>query len=234
MKFNLLSAGSFASLLAAGAVILQQPLPSQPPTGQPPVAKGQAVLSTPASKLPADGQKSKDQIFAKCLTITNQEQVMLARYGMEKSTTEEVKELAMVLEKAHQGCIEDLKGLAAKGPTTGASINGNPAVAGGAANTIDFLQMHQELSEQCLKDSKEMLGKQTGAEFDKSFVGLQIAKHAMMHSSLTVLQRHATGELQGLIQEELATIDEHAKIATRLMEQLSSNALAKTAKNTGK
>ncbi len=90
--------------------------------------------------------------------------------------------------------------------------------------------MHQEMSDQCLKDSKEMLSKKEGADFDACFVGMQIAKHGMMHSSLTVLQRHTTGELQGFIKTNLAKNNEHMKAATSLMEQLSDKAVARTAK----
>jgi predicted outer membrane protein len=97
-------------------------------------------------------------------------------------------------------------------------------------HAVDFLQMHQEMSDQCLKDSKEMLSKKEGTDFDAYFIGMEIAKHSMMHSSLTVLQRHTTGELQGFIKASLAKNDEHLKAATSLMEKLTDKSVVRTAK----
>lgn len=155
----------------------------------------------------------------------------LAKFAKEKISNAEVKALAAMLEKSHQQSLDELKGLASKTAVTKIPVNSNSPVATSNAAAVDFLQMHQEMSEQCLKDSKETLSKKEGAEFDACFVGMQIAKHAMMHSSLTVLQRHTTGELQGLIKSGLAKNDEHLLAATSLMERLSDKAEVRTAKN---
>jgi uncharacterized coiled-coil protein SlyX len=82
-------------------------------------------------------------------------------------------------------------------------------------------QLHREIAQQCISDSKNYLNTKDGDEFDKCFVGMQIAKHAAMRTKLVVLQRHTTGELQQMISEGIQSIDSHAKSAEALMEKLS-------------
>ena len=69
-----------------------------------------------------------------------------------------------------------------------------------------------------------------GDEFDKCFVGLQVAKHAGMQSMLTVLQRHATGKLQGIIEDGLDKNAQHMEVAVNLMEQLAANDSSKSSR----
>lgn len=219
MKLNI-TILTLATLLAAGSLSAQQTLP-----GQPQVSTPQANQSS--SK---DTPLTKEQVFAKCLAITNQEEVSIAKFAKDKSKNEEVKALAVILEKAHLECLDELKAMATKAAASrNAAISTSP-VPNHNVHAVDFLQMHQEMSDQCLKDSKEMLSKREGADFDACFLGMQIAKHGMMHSSLTVLQRHTTGELQGFIKASLVMNDQHTKAATSLMEQLSDKAVARTAK----
>jgi predicted outer membrane protein len=173
--------------------------------------------------------QTKDQTFAKCLTITNQEQVLMARFAKDLATNPEVKDFAATLEKEHQSCVEKLNGLSSqlggnrKAPTSSNASTTTFTKSDKNSNlpSVDFLQLHQEMADQCLEDSKAMLNKKEGIEIDKCFVGMQIAKHAGMHSSLTVLQRHATGELQGIITQGLETNAQHMEAAIKLMEQLA-------------
>ncbi len=156
---------------------------------------------------------------------------MIARFAKEKSTNDDVKDFAATLEKAHQSCLDELKTLAASDTKKKTAVAESSLDTAKNSSNIDFLQMHQEMSDQCLKDSKEMLGEKEGAEFDKCFVAMQVAKHAMMHSSLTVLQRHTTGKLQEFVKQGLVKNDEHMLASVNLMEQLSGKAVVKTAKN---
>lgn len=86
---------------------------------------------------------------------------------------------------------------------------------------VDFVQLQEEISAQCLKDSKEMLNSKKGVEFDQCFVGMQIAKHASAHSTLTVLQRHSTGKLQEWIKTALEMNAQHMEAAVTLMDKLA-------------
>ena len=192
------------------------------------------LLAQPASNPPADestnrqpsqsAEQTRDQTFAKCLLISNQEQVLLSRFVKDKLTNEEVKQFAISLEKDHQACIEKLSGLSA---TAVAANNANKVrtVSTASANkstNVDFLELQQEIATQCLKDTQEYLGQKKGADFDRCFVALQIAKHAGMKSTLTVLQRHTTGKVQGVIKEGLEMNTQHMQGAIELMEQLAA------------
>lgn len=211
-----------AILLSANLLTAQQISPERP----------QEKSSQTESKEPNKNQAAKDQAFAKCLTITNKEAVMLAQYAKENCSTDEVKAFAATLEDAHQNCLTKLKELASKRVESGKATSEVSSFSANNVPVIDFLQMHQEMSDQCLKDTKQMLSEKEGIAFDECFVGMEIAKHAMMHSSLTVLHRHTTGDLQTFIAESLETNQEHMKAATSLMKTLSEKIVAKTATNT--
>lgn len=195
------------------------------------------LLAQPASTPPTEestnrqqslsSEQTKDQIFAKCLVIANQEQVLLSRFVKDKLTNEEVKQFAIQLEKDHQACIEKLNALSAAAGTVNSANNANKVrtVSTASANksaNVDFLELQQEIATQCLKDTQEYLGQKKGADFDRCFVALQIAKHAGMKSTLTVLQRHTTGKVQGVIKESLAMNTQHMQGAVELMEQLAA------------
>lgn len=195
------------------------------------------LLAQPASTPPTEestnrqqslsSEQTKDQIFAKCLVIANQEQVLLSRFVKDKLTNEEVKQFAIQLEKDHQACIEKLNALSAAAGTANSANNANKVrtVSTASANksaNVDFLELHQEIATQCLKDTQEYLGQKKGTDLDRCFVALQIAKHAGMKSTLTVLQRHTTGKVQGVIKEGLAMNTQHMQGAVELMEQLAA------------
>lgn len=217
---NHFTIATLAALFMAGSLSAQQTPSEQPQT---------SALQTDqiASE---DTPLTKEQVFAKCLAIANQEEVWLARFAKEHTTSKQVKALATTLEKSHQVCLDELKAFASKTASSRKEANPTVAVANINAYALDFLNLHQEMSDQCLKDSKEMLSKKKGSDFDACFVGMQVAKHGMMHSSLTVLQKHTTGELQGFIKASLVKNDEHMQAATKLMDQLSDAAAARTAR----
>jgi uncharacterized protein (DUF305 family) len=192
-----------------------------------------SLLAQPASNPPADestsrqqslnAEQTKDQTFAKCLIISNQEQVLLSRYVKDKLSNEEVKQFAILLEKDHQACLEKLNGLSATSGTNNSNkVRPVSTAAANKSTNVDFLELQQEIATQCLKDTQEYLGQKKGADFDRCFVALQIAKHAGMKSTLTVLQRHTTGKVQGVIKEGLDMNTQHMQGAVELMEQLAS------------
>jgi predicted outer membrane protein len=108
------------------------------------------------------------------------------------------------------------------------SQQGQTRSQGQSSSGTDFVQLQQEISEQILNDSQQALSQKQGAEFDKWFMGMQVARHAAMHSGLTVLERHAQDELRGLIKEGLSKNARHMQTAVSLMEQIESNASNKT------
>ena len=115
-----------------------------------------------------------------------------------------------------------------KKPNQNGASNQN-AVAGGSTTTgIDMMQLQREIAQQCISDSKKYLSAKDGDEFDKCFVGMQIAKHAAMHTKLVVLQRHTSDEMQQMVAEGIQSTDKHMKAAEALMAKIDkaeSNAL---------
>jgi hypothetical protein len=239
MRIEHFAITAVATLMLCSSLVGQQ---TQPPRTQDRQSQGNQDRNT------SEASQAKDQTLAKILAIANEEQVLLSRFAKDQATHSEVKALAVTLEKEHQSNWEQLKRFS---PQIVASANAadradrtETAFRAEAANNraeaatqnqtvlarmndqaakVDFLELQQEISTQCLKDSKEMLSSKEGAEFDKCFVGMQVAKHASMHSVLTVLQRHSSSPLQALIKSELETNTKHMEAAVNLMEKLAKS-----------
>jgi predicted outer membrane protein len=92
------------------------------------------------------------------------------------------------------------------------------------------LQIEREVAEQCLAGATEKLSTETGAHFDKCFIGQQIAMHMGMKSKLIVYQHHASSELAALLAEGQKKVEEHLAKAEDLMKTLDHD--AKTTSNT--
>lgn len=97
-------------------------------------------------------------------------------------------------------------------PTTTSATSGPSA---------DLIQIDREIAQECLKSAKERLSKEEGADFDKCFIGFQIAAHAGMKDKLAVLQRHASSELKEVLAEGEKTTKEHLAKAEEIMEELA-------------
>jgi predicted outer membrane protein len=232
MKFKQFTMATLATLLITSGLVAQQAQPSK--TQNPPAqakqdqpATGQSARESVAGKQQGEGMLTKDQIFAKCMEIANQEQVLIAQFAQGKATHTDVKEFAATLEKAHKSGWEQLKALSPQDETNSTFRTVSTTRASNSP-VVDFLQLHQEFSTQCLTDSKKYLSEKQGIEFDQCFVAMQIAKHAGERSNLTVLQRHATGKLQELIKSNLETNAQHMEAAVGLMKKLADSDSSKT------
>ena len=118
-------------------------------------------------------------------------------------------------------------------PTTGSitstSANQrNTATAGGGADgqTQQHVQFAQEVKQQCLQLTTAELGRKQGAEFDKAYIGQQLVAHTQMLATLQAAQRHASSELQPIIQQGTQMTEHHLAQARQIMEQLSASGAA--------
>lgn len=100
--------------------------------------------------------------------------------------------------------------------TAGVEINAG-------APGIDFVQLHREIANECIRTSKDELSKKDGKKFDECFIGHQIAKHAEMKTKLTVFERHASGELKDLFASGRETTEKHMQKAESIMKDLDSH-----------
>lgn len=114
----------------------------------------------------------------------------------------------------------------------GRNLAANPNAGGPVQRTtgfrgeggLDFMQVHREIAQQCLASSKEMLSEKKENEVDQCFIGMQIAKHAAMKDKLTVLERHASGELAQTLAAGRETAEKHMQHAIDVMEKLDKHA----------
>ena len=236
-------------MFIGATIFAQQPnqpnqIPQQAKTGQQAgQPQGQQAGQTVA--------RTSNDAIAACLAIENQEEVQIAEFAASKTKNKEVKEFASMLVQEHNGILGALRQVA---PNTAQlhSLNSSPSAdkipanetttqqnrnqaspvttasgqsqAGAHGSGFDIVQLHLELAEQCLIDSKEKLSqKKSDGEFDRCFIGMQLAKHEGMKTKLTVLQRHATGELKNVIADGLEKTKKHLQTAENLWQQLDDD-----------
>ena len=96
--------------------------------------------------------------------------------------------------------------------------------AGSEANQpLNFVQLHREIAEECIRCAKHEMSKKDGTEFDECFVGHQIAAHEDLKTKLVVFQRHASGELSQIIADGIEVTEKHKKRAEDLMKTLDDS-----------
>lgn len=103
------------------------------------------------------------------------------------------------------------------------TADGNRTTNATTGKHYSKMGIEKELAEECLKSAKEKLQSKSGEEFDKCFVGMQIAMHMHMKDKLTVFQRHTSGELAQLLSEGQKTTEEHMAKAEELMKALEQD-----------
>jgi predicted outer membrane protein len=193
----------------------------------------------------ANQQQMIDMAAANCLTLGNQAEIALARWAMERTDSDEARELATKLIEDHQQFVSQLKKYASKdkslevrGAKTGAATEskikpvagtreeGSVVRAGGAAGSgglFDrFYAIEHRATEECLSLTQECLGKYKGKDFDQAFLGQQIGGHIHMQAKMKAFESEVSPELQKLIKEGQKTAIEHREHAEKLMEKLAS------------
>lgn len=190
------------------------------------------------------------QSMAACVALSNQEEVSLAEFASDKTKNDDVKDFTKHLISDHQAFLKKLQKFtpeASRNSLDEGSRDGSGRAAAddnqrqparpiqqtagqqpqpqGAApmQQVDMIQLHREIAQQCLADSKKKLSKEDADKFDKCFIGHQIGKHEAMKTTLTVLQRHASGEFAQLLAEGIDTTDKHQKQAEKIMDGLKND-----------
>lgn len=234
MKLHTFFSAAIATLLLGSSLVAQKPDKPETFPNESRIThdeKGSTANSQePTKAIQEANWQTRQRLFMKCLEISNQEQVDLARYAGTRAGHEQVKEFATAMEAAHSKSLEQLRSLAeANKPKR------TPEQPAAETNKMtaetDFVQLHQEIANQCLEDTKEYLNGKEDADFDRCFVGMQVARHASMHSALTVLTRHTKGKLLELVKAGLKENDKHLEIAQKLMVQLEADAASIAAKD---
>lgn len=89
-----------------------------------------------------------------------------------------------------------------------------PAMGGG----IDWVAIHQEISNEGLANCKKEMSKYEGNEFDKAFLGSQLASHMKTATELKVFRRHVSNQLGSEIDNALSTVEDHLDHLRKLMD----------------
>ncbi len=247
MKLREIVLGSVCGLVLANVTLAQ--LPSG---GRAANQTGQARVSPPAQGSLQDVESvqnstpSMQQAIEACLSLDNQADVILATLATEKGKHEDVIAFAKKIHSGHVDCLAELNKiapwLANQQPLTAAgtiassvrtkaaqnkpaqTTTSNPQINGQPDGDSTMLEMQAELAQQCLIDTQAMMTKDSGKNFDECYVGMQLAKHAAMHSKLTVFQRHTSGELNQFITSGLAKNKSMMADADALMKRLAAAA----------
>jgi predicted outer membrane protein len=82
------------------------------------------------------------------------------------------------------------------------------------------MQIKHEIADQCLASTRRELESKSGSEFDECYVGMQVGAHMKMADALTVLERHASPELQPVLRKGLETVRTHLDHAKKVKKSL--------------
>lgn len=104
-----------------------------------------------------------------------------------------------------------------------AAAPGNPATVTALkpamGGQLNWSVIHQEIAAEGLASCKKELSRYEGDEFDKAFLGSQLAAHLKAATELKVLKRHASSQLAAEIDDALASTEEHTKHLREAMEE---------------
>lgn len=85
---------------------------------------------------------------------------------------------------------------------------------------VDFVSLKQEIAQQCLETASKALSEKPESEFDKCYITSQVIAHMEMLDTLKVSQKHASPELQAVLQKGEQTTKQHLEHAERLAKQV--------------
>ena len=98
------------------------------------------------------------------------------------------------------------------------------AVVGGhervRLHIVQLVAIHREIADECLKSGKKELGEKQGNEFDKCYMGMQVAAHMKMLDELKVLKNHVSSQLAQDLEQSIETTEHHLSEAKKIMEEI--------------
>lgn len=84
----------------------------------------------------------------------------------------------------------------------------------------DWFQMELNAAQKCRKMSQESLGKLSGIQFDRAYMGSQMGMHIGLLSKLQAADEFATGDLHQVLHDAQTTVDQHRTHAEELYHDL--------------
>ncbi len=212
---------------------------------QTPATSGAAARPGAARTATSPAGDNLDQKIAVCLVLGNQEEVALAQFAQQQSQNEQVRKFADQMIKHHQQAISKIEqaapevaslNLQLRGGTKGAAAattspsgvrpasaeepvasTGSGAYAGHDQRAV---QLAQSIKQECLNLTQQELAQMQGVEFDKAYMGQQVAAHIGMLAELRGSKSFATGQLQQVITEGEQMTQKHLAETKQIMSQL--------------
>jgi len=214
-----------------------------------------------------------DKNLADWLIIDQRATVELAKFGLQRTKTPEVRELIEEIVRDHQQLIERLAPVQerkvnassstdneAAGESTAAEAPGQERrrqrsdrpleqlaerverIADRAERTVDDIrgaiernlidsatrsgsawtgvQLHREITDQLVEQSKQNLDKRAGYEFDASLIGILVANHLRQEATVKVFRNRADDDLRQVLGEALTSVRQHRQRAEQVMETI--------------
>ncbi|HVJ84992.1 MAG TPA: DUF4142 domain-containing protein [Caulifigura sp.] len=177
---------------------------------------------------------------ADCLIMGNQEEIALLKFGMERTKSKEIKDLAQSMIKDHEKAVSELRGFGSKEHANSeltADQSTNKSVATrearklpadesgsqvqGAGLMARLHDMARRSHEICLTLNREELAKYEGHEFDQAFLGQQLGAHIGMLAKLKAAQEETSGELSQWTAKAQDTTKKHKDHLEKLMNDLA-------------
>ncbi len=84
---------------------------------------------------------------------------------------------------------------------------------------LNWVQIHQQIADQCLASTKAELERHEGEDFDKAYIGQQLGAHMAMVDHLKVFKTHASEKLTGQLDACLEGATSHLDHARKIMEE---------------
>jgi putative membrane protein len=168
---------------------------------------------------PMQGANLTDQQLANWLLVDNRGEIQLARVAQEKATCDEVKAFAKRMIDDHAKMVEKLQQFAGTGRSTQQGDQRQGAQQSNQYGGLNFVRLKQQLGQQCVTSAERELEQKDGEEFDKCYIGMQLAMHMHMLDTLKVFSRYASPQLDQVIEEAEQTTEEHLEKAKELIKE---------------
>jgi len=234
------------SCLLAGYAVAQQIVPGQPGqtdratqpgveqprTAQPGVTqRDTGTQRTTATAAPGAASSDVDRYLAACWQAHNQAEVELSRLAERQSQNPQVKQFAQMMAQDHGKLAPQIQQLAGGQASATTSPNASRDLAGTqrlntqgnqAGNQLinRLISIDKQIVDRKMEMARQELESKEGADFDKCYIGSQIAAHMQASAALDVMSQQASGELKQLASQAKQTVDNHLEQAKQIAQQL--------------
>jgi len=106
---------------------------------------------------------------------------------------------------------------------------GHAGMAGHRNAAREFVAVMDEVANQTQKSLERELSQKEGVQFDRCYLGQQVMAHLWLSDALSIFERHASSELQPILQEGLQTAQQHLTHAKALLARIEQGQPKSTA-----